>query len=604
MAKVNHTKAANAAAARPYNRRMLRRRALPWFALALGCTPSAPPQPLAFTDVSDAVKLEFVAHCGTPEKRYIVEANGTGVAAFDADGDGDLDLLFAQGTTLEELNAGRGANATFLRNDGGKLTDATNEAGLGAVRGWWTAAIAGDVDGDGDVDVLVCGYLREVLWKNVTEKGGSPKFVDATKEARLADAGWSTGGCFFDADNDGDLDLYLVRYLELDPKNPPVGTVGTLHLPCTWRSHNVYCGPKGFVATPDRFFRNRGDGTFEEATADAGFADAPASYGLGICPIDYDLDGKMDLYVANDSKANFLWHNEGERFAECAYLSGAGLGDGGATYAGMGVAEGDADGDGLPDIVVTNFSDEPVSLYRNRGRDAFGAVTFDLVSTTAGLAAKTLATLKWGVDFADFDLDGDLDLFVANGHVYPEASLPNTGTSYEEPNQLFVNDGKGKFALHVPPAGSPLLVRRSHRAMILLDADDDGASDVLLVPVDGRAVLLHNDCPTPKEGGPARVRIELRGSNKNTEALGALVTVVADGKSFVRSVRRGGSYASSRDPRLCVGLGNAKKIDRIVVKWPGGAAETIPGEGLLGRAVTIEQGRGVVKKPLLRGAVE
>lgn len=554
-----------------------------------------------WTEVQGALGLDFVARCGVPEKRDIVDANGTGVAVFDVDQDGDLDLLFAKGSTLEELRKGGGAHPEFYVNTGRGFERATARVGIASVRGWWTAVAAADADGDGDVDVLVCGFERTAYFRNDTPRGGEPSFVEATKEAHLTDRGWSTGACFFDADNDGDLDVYLVKYLELDAKNPPRGFVGPLRLPCTWRGHPVYCGPRGFTPTPDRFFRNRGKGVFEEATADAGFAAAPPSYGLGVCPGDFDGDGDLDLYVTNDSKANFLFRNDGGTFVECAFEAGAGFGEGGATYAGMGIAEGVVDDSGFPSLFVTNFSDEPASFYRSQGHDEAGFVRFELESARSGLTARTLANLQWGVDVGDFDLDGDLDLFLCNGHVYPQADAPNTGTSYAQRNQLFWNDGKGRFREHDPEPGSPLSVRRSHRALAVLDIDDDGADDLLVVPVDGAAVLLRNDVKIPDAGGPARVRVELRGGGANSEGLGAVVTVAAGGRRLPRQVRRSGSYASSRDPRLCFGLGRAREVEWIEVRWLGGRVTRVPGEGLVNCAVLIGES-GVLSKRRLRGA--
>lgn len=575
-------------------------------AAALASQP-APAPPIRFSDAAPAAKLGFVAHCGTPAKRDIVEANGSGVAVGDFDGDGDLDFFFAQGSTLEELNAGGGASPELWIQDGGVFVNKSAECGLAGVKGWWTGVAAADADGDGDLDLYLCGYLKSVFLINerISEnnKNGADSgkliFTEKTAAAGLADNAWATGACWFDADNDGDLDLYLVRYLELDAKNPPRGTVGSLHLPCTWRGMEVYCGPKGFVATPDRFFKNNGGAgivTFTDATAEAGFDKAPASYGLGVCPLDFDRDGDTDLYVANDSKANFLWRNDGGKFTEIGFASGVSLGDDGSTYSGMGVAADDLTGDGLPDIVVTNFSDEPVSLYKSRKPMKPGEFVYDTDTSSSGIGARTMSTLKWGVDMADFDLDGDLDIFVANGHVYPQADSPNTGTQYRQQNQVFMNDGSGKLNLLKPEAGSPLLERRSHRALALLDLDDDGDSDVLIVPVDGAAVLLRNEATVPSAGGAARVRIELAGNNKNTEALGAIITVHAGGVARVREVRRAGSYASSRDPRVCVGLGASRAVDKIEIQWPGGAKETVPGEGLLNCNIKIAQGKGVVAK--------
>ncbi|HKD99875.1 MAG TPA: CRTAC1 family protein [Planctomycetota bacterium] len=564
---------------------------------ALAACGGQPDRPaMAFSDATTSLGLGFVARCGTPAKRDIVEANGVGVGVFDADGDGDLDFLFAQGSTLDDVDAGRGARPQlWLQESGGRLRDASADA-LPQISGWWTGVAAADADGDGDVDVFVAGYLGTAFLRN-DSKDGKAKFTDATRAAGLEDRGWSSGAAWIDADNDGDLDLYLVRYLDLDPRRPPRGSAGPLHLPCEWRGLAVFCGPKGLVPTPDRFFRNRGDGTFEDATIEMGFNGAPASYGLGACPLDFNRDGRADLYVANDSKANFLWRSDGATFAECGFAANAVLGDDGATYAGMGVAADDLDGDGYPEIVVTNYSDEPVSVYRNR-RDG----TFEIASWSCGIGRYTMSTLKWGVDLADFDLDGDLDVFVANGHVYPQADSPNTGTSYKEANQLFVNDGAGRFTLFEPPAGSPLLEKRSHRALALFDLDDDGDDDLVIVPVDGPAFVLRNEAPRPADGGRARVRVELRAPAPNTEALGATVTLTAGGKKQTRFVRRGGSYASSRDPRLCFGLGDAKAVDSIEVAWPSGARETIPGAGLANHAVRLEPGKGVTAKTPLAGA--
>jgi hypothetical protein len=573
-----------------------------------GCEGSVPPPAaLQFRDATAAATLDFNARCGTPAKLDIVEANGVGVAVGDFDLDGDLDLCFAQGSTLEELNAGGGARPEIWLRDNGRYVRQSPSGALDTLRGWWTAVSAADADGDGDIDLYLCGYGKSAFLRNefvdaTGQRAPALSWTDATKESGLEDSGWSTGAAWFDADGDGDLDLYLVRYLELDPRHPPRGTVGSLHLPCVWRGLPVYCGPRGFTPTPDRFFKNNGNGTFTEATSEFGFDRAPASYGLGVCPIDFDRDGDIDLYVSNDSKANFLWRNDGGgHFTEVAFESGVGLGDDGSTYAGMGIAADDADGDGFPEIVVTNFSDEPVSFYKNRGPDARGEVLYDNASASSGIGAQTMATLKWGCDFADFDLDGDLDLFIANGHVYPQADSPNTGTTYRQQNQVFINQGAGRFTLWKPPAGSPLLERRSHRAVATLDFDDDGDSDILIVPVDGPAVLLDNGMPRPTEGGPARVRVKLVTNTKNTEALGAEVTLRAAGASQTRWVRRGGSYASSRDPRLCFGLGKASTVDRIEVRWPDGKRESVPGEGLVNCSITIREGAGVVDKSPLAG---
>lgn len=579
--------------------------------------PSSKPAatPIVFSDATAELGLTYSARCGGPEKLDIVEANGVGAGVLDADLDGDLDLFFAQGSSLEELNAGGGAHPSYWRNDGGRFVDSSADVGLrgeaaAKLKGWWTCVTVGDPNGDGIPDIFLGGYLKSAFLVNSHAQGRQVQLTDRAREMGIDERGWVSNACFLDGDGDGDQDLYLVRYLELDPKRPPRRVAGSLKVPCTWRGQEVYCGPKGLVPTPDRYFKNEG-GEFTEATLEAGFSGAPASYGLGICPVDFDADGDLDLYVANDSKQNFLWRHDADGFVECAFETGVGLGEDGSTYAGMGVAAGDVNGDGLPDLVVTNFTDEPVSLYTSRAA-SYGVpkkpVLYDTATWTSGIGRATLATLKWGVELEDLDLDGDLDVFVMNGHVYPQADAKGTGTSYAQRNQVFVNSGAGKFEELVPPSGSPLLERRSHRILAALDLDDDGDEDFLLVPVDGPAALLRNGTATPASGGAHRVRIECLLPPREPglaprDALGAQVTVITPSGRQVREVRRSGSYASSRDPRLCFGLGSSPEIQQIEIRWPDGTRDVVPGSGLAGRAVRIVQGKpvSVSSTPLSEG---
>ncbi|HKB17291.1 MAG TPA: VCBS repeat-containing protein, partial [Planctomycetota bacterium] len=378
-----------------------------------------------FSEVSAGSGIEFRNLCGSPAKEYILEANGNGAALADLDGDGDLDLFVTQGTTIESWIRGEGESNRFFRNLGGwRFEDATRSSGLDR-RGWWNGAAAADFDGDGDVDVYVTAYGHNALFRN---DGG--RFREVGEAAGVDDPSWSTSAVWFDLDLDGALDLYVANYLEFDARHPPKGSID--RVPCRWKGREVFCGPHGFPPTPDRVYRNLGDGRFEDVSALCGARSVAPSYGLGAVAADLDLDGDEEIYVANDSMPNFLFRNDAGTLVEVGVEAGVALSETGRAQAGMGVDSGDFDGDGLPDLVVENFSDESTGLYRNAGR-----LLFDHATHATGLGAPTLASLTWGLSFLDFDLDGDLDLLLANGHVYPQADDPDTGTSYRQPCQLF-----------------------------------------------------------------------------------------------------------------------------------------------------------------------
>ena len=502
-----------------------------------------------FVDVGGALGLVHATYSGGAGKTRIRESLGQGACWTDHDRDGDPDLLV--------LNGARAAPEPwhFYDNRGGRFEDVTAAVGLD-VRAWALGCAVGDVDGDGDDDLFVTtadGPSR--LFRN----RGDGTYEDVTASAGVGGHGLSASAAFGDLDGDGDLDLFVTRYLDESKPPPSEG--------CVWKGIPVMCGPKGFPPLDALLYLNRGDGTFVEAGKRAGIAGHPG-YGLGVVLLDVEGDGDTDVFVANDSSASHLFLNRGPAvFDEVGLMAGVAFSESGLPQAGMGADAGDLDGDGRPDIVKTNFSDDSNNFFHNDGRGAFNEW-----AQRSGLAAASFSRLGWSVLLEDFDLDGDLDLFTANGHVYPQVDGRDRNTSYRQPLQLLFNDGTGRLAEQPQRVGEsfarPVLARSAATA----DLDGDGDLD-LVVTRDGEPpLLLRNDLPP---AGASWLKVRLRGTRSNREGLGARVELQAGGRRQVREMRRARGYLGSGEAVLVFGLGGAAAVDQLVVVWPSGARSTL-----------------------------
>jgi predicted nucleotidyltransferase len=539
---------------------------------ALLALPEAAQAPrIRFTDVAGPTGLtSFVNVSGTAAKDFITDANGNGVAFFDYDNDGDLDVLLVSGSTLQMLLKGGHQMVALFRNDRERFTDITTTSGLTA-RGWGTGVCIADYDNDGFEDVYVTAFGPNVLWRNVAGK----TFV-ATRQAR--DPRWSTGCAFGDYDRDGDVDLYVANYVRFVPGKVPMRGETSCG---RFMNIDSFCGPRPLPGEPDSLFRNDGNGTFTNATKAAGIVD-PGYYGFGVVFSDLDDDGWLDIYVANDSTPNLFFQNRRDgTFSERALQSGLAVSADGREQAGMGVDVGDYDGDGRLDIVKTNFAQDYTSLYRNEGDGLFVDTSF-----RSGLAASLGPYLGWGVGFVDVDNDALLDVFIANGHVYPDVDRTGTST-YRQRNQLFRNTGRGQYRQITVEVGGPLLVQQSSRGAAFGDYDNDGDIDVLISVIDDRPVLLRND-----SAGGHWITLRLAGTKSNRSAIGAKVTIQAGSRRLVAEVRSGGSYISHNDTRVHFGLGTATTAERVTIRWPNGTVETL-GALSADRFYLAREGEGV-----------
>jgi tetratricopeptide (TPR) repeat protein len=530
-----------------------------------------------FRDATADSGIDFVNVCGvssTKDKGWATELLGAGAAWLDFDGDGWLDLYLVNGSAH-----GRkvGEPNRLYRGDGrGRFTDVTAEAGVGD-RGWGYGVAVGDIDNDGDPDLYVTNYGPNVLYRN----DGDGTFTDITAAAGVGDPLWGASAAFFDMDADGDLDLYVTNYLECGPGKVPRRGESPL---CAWKGIDVACGPKGLKPFQDVLYRNDGDGTFTDVTRAAGvWLDEPR-YALGVVTADFDNDGDQDVYVANDSVQNSLWLNDGMgRFRDVGVPSMTAYNADGDSQSGMGTDAGDFDGDGWLDLVVTNFSHDLNTVYRNVG----GRYFLD-DSGTIGLGVTYLA-LSWGVGFHDFDADGALDFLVANGHIFPEVDEFDVSTHFRQKNHLLLNVGGGRFADVSDQAGPGLAVERSFRGAAFGDHDNDGDIDALLTALDERVLLLQNESPA----GGHWLEVALVGTRSNRDAVGARVIVRAAGRELIRERQGGGSYLSAHDPRLHFGLGPAPRVERLEVRWPSGSRDVLF-DVAADRAITLVEGSAAV----------
>jgi hypothetical protein len=512
-----------------------------------------------FVDVAAKAGITLMNICGGASKDYIVEANGNGAAFFDYDNDGNMDVLIVNGSTLDNYKKGGDQMVALYKNKGGTFVDVTREAGL-AKRGWGMGVCAGDYNNDGYQDLYITAYGSAVLFRN----NGNGTFTDVTREAGVTNVHWSTNCAFGDYDRDGHLDLYVANYMTFDEKIVPKRGKDPK---CKFLGIDVFCGPQGLQGEPDVLFHNNGNGTFTDVTKSAGIKD-PNYYGFGVQFSDFDNDGWPDIYVANDGNPNLLFHNNRNgTFSEMGVLSGAGLNEAGRAQSGMGVAVGDYDGNGLFDIFVTNFANDTNTLYQNLGKMLFADVT-----SPAGLGEVSLQYLGWGTGLEDFDNDGLPDIFVANGHVYPQVDAFETGQHYAQRKELYRNLGGGKFK-EIGRESADLVIPKSSRGAVFGDFDNDGNMDVLVINMNDRPSLFHN------EGGTQNhwITMRLKGTRSNRDAIGARVEILAGGKTQVSEVRSGGSYLSNNDVRIHFGLGSASKVERIRIRWPNGNTEDLPG---------------------------
>jgi hypothetical protein len=540
-----------------------------------------PPVPV-FKDVAKDVGLTAV-HIAAPEAHYVIDSTSGGAGLFDCDDDGRLDVVLVNGSTMDRYRAGGDPLVTLYHQEpDGTFRDITKEAGL-THRGWGMGVAVADYDNDGKLDLFVTGFGGSALYRGL----GNCKFEDVTEKAGVGGSGFMTGAAWGDYDRDGFVDLFVSRYSHLDMNNLP--QFGSNKF-CRFKGILVQCGPWGLEGESDFLYHNRGDGTFEEVSVKAGVHDDIGYYGLGVMWVDYDDDGWPDLLVANDSVPNYLYHNNHNgTFTDVGMLSGVALSGEGMELGNMGVDWGDYDHSGRLSFFVTHFEEQPNSLYRNMGTQGF-----DDVSWTSGVGQPSYPYVGWGTAFFDMDNDTWLDLLVANGHVYPQIDTLETGPRFREPLLLHRNNRDGTFDEVSKESGLSALPLHSRRGAAFGDVFNTGNVDVLLLNVGEPPSLLKN----MNANGFHRVLFKLIGTKSNRAAIGARVTIRAAGVKQFSEVRGGASYLSQNDLRLHFGLGTAKKMESVEIRWPNGKVETL--DNLAGDAIyTIVEGEGIrATKPL------
>src|SRR5579864_5113035 len=534
-----------------------------------------------FEDVSRQSGLT-VPNISSPDKRYVIESMSGGVGLFDCDNDGKLDILTINSSTVDRYREGGDPMVTLYHQEAdGTFKDITEAAGL-TRRGWGMGVAVADFDNDGRLDIYVTGYGGNVLYHNL----GNCKFEDVTEKAGVRGGGFSTGAAWADYDRDGHVDLFVARYVHVDINALPEFGKGKF---CRYRTVLVQCGPWGLQGESDLLYHNRGDGTFEEVSARAGVHDSEGRYGLGVVWGDYDNDGWPDLLVANDAGANYLYHNNHNgTFTDVALLDGVALSGAGLEQGNMGVDFGDYNHDGWLDIIDTTFADQPKTLYRNLGSGGF-----EDVSRPAQIAQASFADVAWGTGFVDFDNDGWPDIFIANGHVYPQVDTITDGARYREPLLLHLNKHDGTFENASAAAGLTSLPLASRRGVAFGDVWNDGAIDVLILNVGEPPTLLRNHLTN----GNHWVEFQLKGAKSNRAAIGARLTIRCGKLSQFNEVRGGGSYLSQNDLRLHFGLGPSTKIDGIDISWPSGLVEHLSNLAV-DQIYTIEEEKGILPKNL------
>jgi len=529
-----------------------------------------------FADVAAELGVDFRNVSGDSEQTYVIDTMMGGSALFDYDGDGDLDLYLLNGSRVVGFADGNYPRNALYKNAGGTFLDVTEMAGLGDT-GWGMGCAVADYDNDGDLDIYITNYGRNVLYSNQ----GDGTFKDVTQYAGVGDERFGTGCAFFDYDGDGNLDLYVANYVDF--KHFIETTPDRSY---TWKGLRVHFGPRGMRGGADILYRNKGDGTFTDATAAANVVDQQKLYGMGVISGDYDKDGDQDIYVANDTGPNYLHQNKGDgTFAEVAWMLGAAYGESGEVQGCMGIAYGDYDNDQYQDILVTNFWEQTNTLYHNDAGTFFSDLSFD-----AGIGEQSFKFLAWGTEFFDYDNDGDKDLFIANGHLFPQLDRANLGVSYAQTNQLFENLGDGTFDEVSEVSGEGLRVKKVSRGASFGDYDDDGDIDILVLNLNDLPTLLRN------EGGNKNnwLMVKTVGVKSNRDGIGARVEVRAGDLQQTGEVRSGSSYLCHNDLRVHFGLGQRATVDLLEISWPSGLVERFENISS-NQVVVVREGEGLVQ---------
>jgi hypothetical protein len=535
-------------------------------------------------DITDSTGIKF-DHLSSPEQKYIVESMSGGVALIDYDRDGWPDIYFTNAQNVDMALAGKKArSALYHNNHDGTFTDVTDKAGV-AYPCWAMGAVVGDYNNDGWPDLLVTCFGGVVLYRN----NGDGTFTDVSKQAGLSnDSQWATGAAFGDYDRDGWVDLFVSHYVDFHLDDlPAFGSRQT----CKYRGIDVQCGPRGLKGSSSNLYHNNGDGTFTDVSKKAGIRASPNAFGLTAVWSDFDDDGHLDLFLANDAGRNYLYQNDGGgHFNEVGFAAGVAASQDGAEQANMGVALGDYLHTGRFSIAITHFSDEYAALFRNDG-----GMSFTDVSYTSGIAPSTTPYVGWGDAFLDFDNSGWLDLFMVNGHVYPQMDTAEAGPKYREPGLLFFNQHNGTFKDISKLVGPALQLPRVSRGVAVGDLFNDGRMDIVIENLKGSPTILQ------PQGGPSNhwIGLELAGLKGNRLALNARVKVTAGDLVQTYAVLSGGSYLSQNDLRIHVGLGCIKRIDKVEISWPAGTTEVLTDLNA-DHIYDVKEGEGIVAHEKIR----
>jgi hypothetical protein len=525
---------------------------------------------IRFSPVTTEVGMDFRHENGATPEKYMPETMGGGGIVFDYDNDGWQDILLINGGSFVNKQVAANARHRLFRNTGnGKFTSVGGNAGI-VVSGYGMGACSADYDNDGWADLYVTSIGGNKMYRNA-----NGRFEDVTAKAGTGTKLWSASCAFADIDNDGDVDLYVTNYVDFAVDNNKY---------CNYSgATRVYCHPNVYNGLPDLLYRNNGNGTFTDVSKQAGVSLADGK-GLGVVFGDYDDDGWTDIFIANDSVPNFLFHNKGNGlFEEVGWRAGVAVGIDGQPLAGMGTDMGDIDGDGRLDIIVTNLDRQTHSLFRNLGKGLFANITFE-----SGVAEATLPFVGFGAVFLDYDNDADLDLAIANGDVIDNISLFRDSTSYAQRNLLLENDGTGKFRDAGPSAGPGFALQKPSRALAAADFDNDGDLDLLAGNVADTPDLLRND------GGNRNHSLLVRttGSKSNRDGIGARLKLTVGGKILMREMKAGSSYLAQNDMRVHFGLGQSVRADRLEVRWPSGTVDTIENIDA-NQIITVLEGKGM-----------